>query len=332
MYSAAGASAPGLAASLGFSAPPIPSGGTLVSSATLAGNLPPAVKPVPTAFGSYGLDGLAGKASQGAPGIDPGMAFGAGASPGPRALVGSEMLSGLASRAALSAGPEAHGRGMLDDAQLGRERRTTRGDVTDKVRAAARPTLVIRRASRPRSPLIALSMVGLVAVAVGAWLALGARKAPAVVEPAAGDRTAPSVTEPAAPSPAVMPSVGVRGETAAGDAETVQVVQPGALAGSAATTEVRAATTEMTTESEPPSAELKQRAEAPAAGRQAAGALEHRDDGAPKKSTRAGAQDGRGKAAKPRPRVEPKRPSKPPSKERTWNDDSPFMPVATPKP
>jgi len=37
--------------------------------------------------------------------------------------------------------------------------------------------------------------------------------------------------------------------------------------------------------------------------------------------------DPRGKPARPRPR----RPSKPETKEQTWNDDSPFMPVQTPK-
>jgi hypothetical protein len=37
------------------------------------------------------------------------------------------------------------------------------------------------------------------------------------------------------------------------------------------------------------------------------------------------------KIAKPRPRIDPRRPAKSQPKEQTWNDDSPFLPVATPK-
>jgi hypothetical protein len=38
------------------------------------------------------------------------------------------------------------------------------------------------------------------------------------------------------------------------------------------------------------------------------------------------------KPTKPKPkRAAPSRPRKPESKEQPWNDDSPFMPVATPK-
>ena len=246
-------------------APPVPSGGTLVSSATLAGNQPPPVRPVHGPFGQGGLDGFAGQN-----GLD---SFTSHGTPG-----------GLAT--------DHHGAAPR---------------ATGRPAAAVPPTLKIRVARRSSLPLVAFALVGAAAVAGGAWFLVGR-----------ADQAAPSPASDRASSPAPVP-VPVPGAK-----PTPPTAAPPPSAEPAPTQPAPSAPNAPSPGSEP-SRETAQVAPPPPA------ADEAKPEPPKKKPVAAPVPDARAKAAKPKPRVEPKRGAKSQPKEQPWNDDSPFMPVATPK-
>jgi serine/threonine-protein kinase len=250
---------------MGLSAPPIPSGGTLVSSATQAGNPPPAVRPVPGPFGQGGLDGFAGQG---------------------HAMAGGHGMPGAGM--SLPGMPPAQPGGRIGG--------------PERPRAAAVPTLMLRT-KRSRAPLMVFGVFAVAAIAIGAWLTLGDR--------AVGDA-------------AVPPAVVRKAEPATEG--TTPPAERGAEPASA-----NAAAPEPTADPATPPAHAVQ----PSGGGQATPSRPGDDDKldpAKKKPVRAAQPDPRPKpVVKPKLRVEPKRPVKGQPKEQPWNDDSPFMPVATPK-
>jgi hypothetical protein len=287
--------------------PLIPSGGTLVSSATQAGKPPPAVKPMVGPYGAPGgLDGLAGQSGHVGPG---GFAGQKGA--------GRPGDFGAAPNATM----------------------TSASEVTDRVRvAAAYPTLKINVSRKSPWPLVALAVV-VVAGATGAvWFAVNrgdtstdsgdTSTAPArpVRKRAAPPETAPSPTAPEpgeAAKPAADPAVAPPAGSAA---EPAKVAEP--------------AVAEPAKVAEPAVAEPAKVAE-PAVAPPTPPPVEAKPEPVKKKPASVGLQEPHPKAAKSKARGESKRTdpkradvkraSKAEPKEQTWNDDSPFMPVATPK-
>jgi serine/threonine protein kinase len=340
-----------------FAAPPVPAGGTLVSSATLAGKPPPAVKPVPGPFGSQGLDGNAGRQS----GHHLAMAG-----------AGMELQGGVGRLAVPvdSIGIASGGRTLNHHA---------REDVTERVTAVAR-TPAARHGSR--APYIVIALVGVVGAAAGIWLALSgsgeppvaasARKAesaevappvaaaapagdrpaevapPVAAAPPAGDRSAPSgasapsVEAAAAPGAKAAPSVeAAAGPAAPGTKATVPSVEaaaavPGPASPTATAvvdTKGRAGLAGAATPGKPaPAAAKLQRAAKPAAPAGApATSREIGADGAKKRTAKVVQPDPRAKVVKPKVRPDAKRNVKSQPKEQPWSNDSPFMPEATPK-
>jgi hypothetical protein len=302
------------------SVPLIPSGGTLVSSATQAGNLPPAVKPVVGPYGpTGGLDGLAGQSGHvGYAG--PSGYGGAGGFAGPSGSEG--MGAGNAVPTYDSTGSRA-------------------GDVTDRVRiAAARPTMKIDIGRRSRLPTVVLGIFSAVGALVILWFvaireddsaprASGRTTgAPAKATPAEAATPTPgkSASTPAeaakSPGKAAEPSRQAAtppAEPAAGSAEEGPAKAAGApAAGSAAEPPAKAA--------EPPAKVAEPAPPAEPAAATPAEAV--KPDAAKKKPASVGLQEPHPKPAK---KSRSKRASKAEPKEQTWNDDSPFMPVATPK-
>jgi hypothetical protein len=176
-------------------------------------------------------------------------------------------------------------------------------EPTFPVRGAGRPTLVLRR-RRSRLPVAAVAIVGAAGALVGVLLAVtgddastSSRRGP---PPAASDN-APAPTAPPAPDPT----------RAAGAPSVAEPAQPADT-----TANDKAATA-------------------------AAKAAEPTDQAAVQPETVASPDDADAKKklakpARPKVRAEPKRTdvkrgSKADAKEQTWNADSPFMPVVTPK-
>lgn len=252
-------------------APPVPSGGTLVSSATQAGRPPPAVKPVPGPYGSHGLDGLAGQTAHGSLGMRTSGMWG----------VGAQDLSRVS---------ELNVRGPRDE-------------ITEQVRIPGRAG---RSTKRSALPLVALAVVAAASVIGALWYGFGGE--PAKPSDAAAVPTSPAATSPAgsgaaperAASPTAEPALG--GSSLPGAAEpTVPIDGDGG-------------------------------AEAPSAG--AAPAEPRSDDSsqtAKKRSVQAVQPDPRAKPLKSKGRTEPKRPRGQAKEQQPWNDESPFMPVITPK-
>jgi serine/threonine protein kinase len=287
-------------------APPIPSGGTLVSSATQAGTLPPVVKP-------GGLDGFAGQHGHG----------------GQVSFAAQGGYAGPVDGSGVPAMPP----GI--------------GDVTDRVRiAAARPTLKINVSRRSRWPLVALAVVGAAGAAVAVW-AVTARQeasmAPATTErltaepaptPARGDDTKLAAKPPGAPSTAPAGEPAPAGE-AAPAVEAAKVTAPPTEAVTAAAPAAVAPAVEA---GKPPADQVA----APAGEPVTAAALPvappteakpgKRDlTSAPQEARTKTAKKARPESKRANKRPDAKRASKAGTKEQPWNDDSPFMPVVTPK-
>jgi hypothetical protein len=149
---------------------------------------------------------------------------------------------------------------------------------------------------------MALGILGAAGIAVGAWFTLGQR--------AAGDATAPpAVVRKVEPATAAATSPAERG---AGP-EPAKVAEPEPSADPAVL----------------PAHRVQPPAGSPATPSRLAD--DDKLDPAKKKPVRAAPPDLRAKPVKPKLRAEPKRPAKGQPKEQPWNDDSPFMPVATPK-
>jgi len=304
------------------------SGGTLVSSATQAGNPPPPVMPFPQApYGLPGTPGGFGGASGGTlvssatqagnqpPPVMPGAPYvpagGSGGFAGPDGSGGFVGHGGFAG----PSGPNGSN-GVAAPSQY------AVGDVTDRIRASvARPTMVIRRKGRLRLPVIGTALVGVAGIAVALWLTVGrggansaseaARASAKAASPANADRA--DTANPSVPALPAAPTT----EPAAGSA-----AEPLSAAGSAAES-VKTAEPAV----EPP-----------------AQAVETSDQPKPEPETKqtssAALQEPHTKPAKPKGRGESKKGqskrggrqgSKTETKEQQWNDDSPFMPVATPK-
>ena len=265
-----------IGAHVGYYPPsPIPSGGTLVSSATVAGNPPPAVRPVPGPYGHGGLDGYAGQShgTQGGPGM-----------------------------------------GMRPAPQIGPSQSIPGGPAGERGRVAAVPTMMIRHRSRSRVPLVLLAVVGVAGVAVGVWFTIAehgeAAPAPSVVQKTA---PAPAAAPPSAPTPEVETSAAAADGAPPDPTSANAPGTTGMHADPAKQTAVPAGSAKVARPARPtpaldPAAELSK-----------------------KPPARAPQPDPRAKPTKAKPRVEPKRASKIQPKEQQWNDDSPFMPVATPK-
>ena len=275
---------------------PIPSGGTLVSSATQAGRPPPAVRPVAGPYGQGGLDGYAGQ-NHGTPG-GPGMGM---RGPGMQGGFGAHQAIQPAGRTAL--GPRSP--------------------------AAAVPTLMIRHPSRSRFPLVVLAMIGAAGAAVGVWFAVGAG--------GDGDAAAPAhraVVQKAAPAaPAEAPSAaGAEPPSAPGSeppsADTASQSASGRAGG---------ATPTGTATRSGPDVDSAKRTVAPGSPANLvpppgpAAVVDTTADPSKKPPAKVAPVDPRAKPVKAKPRAEPKRAPKIQPKEQPWNDDSPFMPVATPK-
>jgi serine/threonine-protein kinase len=199
-------------------APPVPSGGTLVSSATQAGNPPPAVKPVVGPYGATGLGGLAAQSVQGYPG--PG---------GSGSFAGQPMQVSFGSPEAVGGGMQGQGSGAFGPIYT--------GDVTDRVRVSnAYPTQMLRHSSRRRLPIAALVIVGVAGALTGVWLAVGRDGSSSATEPAAPSAIAPPPGEAPKPSaePAVVPAIaGEPGKVAAPPAmaaDPTKAAEPGKVA------------------------------------------------------------------------------------------------------
>jgi hypothetical protein len=314
---------------MAMSAPPIPSGGTLVSSATQAGNLPPAVKPVMGPHGESGLDGFAGQNVQsfantqggfGGQGMQVG--FGSLSSPGDPSASGQT-------------GPGAFASSYTGDA--------------DQVRASqARPTMQIRSQGGSKLPMIGLVLVGVAGIVVGGYFVLGrsneASSPPASMEPVAAppsargpseapDRSDPGKVaepgqEPSKPAPGSQDTrrvadpgtAGADPSGAAPDMATNQTANPGA-----------AKTAEPPANAADPPAKVPalignhEKLPDPSLGPRGPGETAVPDDPTRAKPGKL-VQEPHSKAAKPKVRPESKRGDKRPRKEQTWSPDSPFLP------
>jgi serine/threonine protein kinase len=328
-------------------APPIPSGGTLVSSATQAGKQPPAV-PAQAPYGSGNLGSPIGVGPIGAAPIGPaGIGHAAPAPsytghPSP-AGSGGYGLDGYAGQVgpALSSGPisGAHGvaAGLDQGAYAGMPADIAHaqdvdpgvvGDITEQVRhGAARPTLMVRVPRRSRMPIL-LGVVAAAGAAVGVWLAIGAELVsetnratvresarPAEIAPAGETREGDEVPTAAAPAGSPTESEAAASAEPAGPASNDSASAP--QQPSSANSESTAASQEPTASADDPGGDASE--------------LETTK----KRPVKAGLQDARTKG-KPRARSEGKRADakrgqKPDAKEQTWNDNSPFLPVTTPK-
>lgn len=234
--------------------------------------------------------------------------------------------------------------------------RPSRDEVTQRVRAVARPSLV--DGGRSRTRFVALAVVGVAGAAIGVWLAMSdtllvaeppRATASADVVPSAsvaGDLPAQRPTgrpDTSAPDPAEQPAERgalVPPALAATESVAVPVAEPGPAPSApdpaTLTSEPAAATRPATGR---PGAKLPAgRAGVKPPAIEAAGqrlAKRQPADGASAAKNRPGKtvvqQDQRAKTAKPKVRVDARRPAKPPPKEQPWNNDSPFMPVTTPK-
>ena len=339
--------------------PMVPSGGTLVSSATLAGTLPPAV--LPSQASPSGLAGFAGQNPR-VSGQGMAVSFGMqGASAG---------MAPLPSTTPSASGGYAP---AVPVALSGFGDTTDRVSAAARARAAARPTLLIRH-SRSRFPWIALAVVGVVGAGVGVWLVLSRAGATAA---AVHESTVRMTAEPSAPAatgsataPGAASTTASPGGTAAAATEPPA---PAAVGGSAAATlptsntsaeQVGASSAAAAPTAAPPSARpadapaapaepahaappaeaapqptapsrvaAPARGAAPAHGATPTVAAPTAANGRPAAPARSDSR----KPAKTMPsdsRAKAKRPRRAPKadqKEQTWDDDSPFMPVATPK-
>ena len=199
-------------------APRVPSGGTLVSSATQAGNPPPAVKPVVGPYGTTGLGGLAAQSVQGYPGPGSSGSF-----------AGQPMQVSFGN-------PGAVGEGGMQGQGSGAFGPIYTGDVTDRVRVSnAHPTQMIRHSRRGRLPIAALVIVGVAGALTGVWLAVGRDGGSTATEPVEPAAVAPPPGEVPKPSaePAVVPGAGEPGKVAdppAMAADPTKSVEPGKVA------------------------------------------------------------------------------------------------------
>lgn len=234
-------------------------------------------------------------------------------------------------------------------------------EVTERVRtASARPTMIVRHPRSTRIPIAVVALVGAAGALVGVWLAIGSEElaSPTTARPAA----TPALSAPAKPSVEVTEETEVLAAPSEGDKGAVEGAKPGptevarpgvpegaASAGGASAAAPAGAMPEGTGASpEGNAARESMAAKVPAETGSgppdpaqpvlaAEEAAEPKLD--PKKRTaKAGLQV---KAAKPKAKPEAKRPEakrseakrgqKAEPKEPSWDKDSPFLPVATPK-
>jgi eukaryotic-like serine/threonine-protein kinase len=284
-------------------APPVPSGGTLVSSATQAGTPPPTVMPLkPPTFTPAGSGDFEPYSAASIAGSYPGPA---GSHPGgfahnPASTTAADGLTGRRSSPSL---PGYHGPDDSGADDFGRETaHHTVADLNERVRAAtARKTEQIRSQGPSRRPLIAIGLVGTLGAAIGVWFAVHTTPTGRPPDRAPTKASAGSVAPETPAPPSAAPPAAAPPATAAPEAHqpSARAPAPDAVAAPPVPTD------------EPAVAPAK------------------------KKPTRAVVQDPRPKAAKPaRVRAEPKRSARgprPEPKEEPWNNDSPLLPEPTPK-
>jgi eukaryotic-like serine/threonine-protein kinase len=241
-------------------APMIPSGGTLVSSATLAGTLPPAVLPSQTS--PSGLAGFAGQNLR-STGQGPAMPYvalpGMIGVPGMSGALGDPSMMPASSSSSSSGG---YGAAAVPPSTLSGVDSLGGHDVEReaamaRARANAHPTMVLRIARPSRLPLIALTVIVASGAAVAGWLVLGrdgaasqpatavpsstpapdrATAQPATARPGADDQGPAAVTGSAAAEPAVTAAEpAVTGNAATVPAAASNAATVSAAAGDAAT-------------------------------------------------------------------------------------------------
>lgn len=300
--------------------PPVPAGGTLVSSATQAGNPPPPVTAGPH-FAGVGYEGPFGPVTPpGGYGFAPPVPLGTYPQGTPGGNAQGQFPTGAQQGAQIQPAPGSAGHGA--------------DDTTDQVvRASARPTLIVRRPRSSRLPLAVLAVVGAAGAVVGVWLAI---RSDASTEPAASapPSTVPGAASPSEPAEATKPGATATADPAAAAADPTKAddrADGAAPAAGAAKGPADPApgSTKVASPGEP--------AAQPGTGADAPG-----DAKDPKKRpARPVPQDVRAKPPRPKVRSEVKRPEpkrpdskrgqKPEAKEPSWNADSPFLPEATPK-
>ncbi|HSS01775.1 MAG TPA: protein kinase [Kofleriaceae bacterium] len=316
--------------------PPVPSGGTLVSSATQAGTQPPPVTAGPGRFQGAGFAGAAGLTAPNYEGP-----FGAETPPGGHPFAPPGAPGAFARGSSEASGhPEPHVAPAREMPQRARSTGHDADDATDQVtRVAAPKTLMVRRRGS-RLPLAVLAIVGAAGAVVGVWFAISGTSS---TEPAAGS------PPPAAAAPASDPSASEAAKPGAASADPGGAKAAGEATGAAAG--------DRSSESgsgEPANAGTAGAAKAGATNAGAANAdatAGAAKGGEPGEAGAAQAVDGAADAkdpkkrpvrpakAKARPdakRTETKRPDskrgqKPEAKEPSWNADSPFLPEVTPK-
>jgi serine/threonine protein kinase len=318
-----------------MTAPPIASAGTLVSSALQAGSaaasstMPPSPMATPPPGSPY-MAAAAADFGPGGPG-GPGDAGGYGAAAGYAGYgAPAGAISGGHAAYAAPAGAPAQPRGRSG--------------------SDARPTLLIRTGKRSRLPVVLVAVAGAVgAFALVMVLATGSGMAPAPsAQPAGGSAEgAEPAQEPARPDETAGPSAPANPAPArAAGGATEPAAAPARAADSAPATRGPASGEPAKTASAPPAAAptaapgAPRAAAEPAKAGEPARALLTPPPGSPAAAGAAGDDASKKrvdlrKPAKPKSRPEVKRAdpkkAKVDSKEPSWNDDSPFLPVQTPK-
>jgi len=305
-----------------LTAPPKASAGTLVSSALQAGTVPPALSSFATNVFPSPLVPTA-RATPVAHSV-PASEFAAIEGRG-RALGSGELPAGLPRRhmANVPASPSSSASSSFSSSSSSSLQRS---------RAAhARPTLVVRV---PRRHLWLVAALLLAGVAAAVW-------AVATINP--GVDAPPAGPVPGASAPAASPPAPVGGPSAEpAPAPPAAAASPGGQAAEPA--KPAGDPPAGPPAREPGAAPENQRADtnpAPEAAPEPGATAPDDNDDEPEATTpparkRAGKPpDGRGKPVRryrPDSKRDPRRGAKPELKEPSWNDDSPFMPVQTPKP
>jgi serine/threonine protein kinase len=345
--------------------PPVPSGGTLVSSATQAGTQPPPVSAAPR-YSAQGMPQGVYESPFG-PVTPPGGYPVSSPPPGVYPSPPPQQTPFTPVPAPVAAGP------------------VPRDDITEQVRRSdARPTMIVRRQGS-RLPIAALAVVGAAGAVFGVWLAISSdggatppmaatpttlegqianpEPQPTTLDPAttpdpaaaapgtaaaAGGAAAPGTAPPAGGAAAPDTAATAGGAAAPGTAATAEPAPPAPppSGGAPGDEPARAAVATnpddtSATASNPPPAPP-----APANVEQANTEIA-KPIGVPgdakdpkKRPAKLAQQDARIKPAKPKARPdkraetkrgEARRGQKPEPKEPSWNADSPFLPQATPR-
>jgi serine/threonine protein kinase len=340
-----------------FSAPPVPSGGTLVSSATQAGNPPPSVKPVSGPFDVPGLDGRARQSGHHVAMSRPGTSrdMPGGLVHGGPGRPGGAMQDRAGSPGAVTTrnAPSRVGPGATRPGTRNAPPRNGRDDETERVRGVAYPPAGRRRS---RAPYVALGLLGVAGAAVGVWLATTGgnelitpetprKTESADVAPRATNAAASEGPLTGAPTPApAAAQANQEGTPITPGAQPRQAATRAAPSGSASDLAAPAVRPEPATPVAkpaapavvPPASAVQRTAKvtsSPVRPAQASPPRAARKDASldpsKKKPAKLAPQEPRAKVVKPKVRVEPKRPAKSQPKEQPWSNDSPFMPETT---